>query len=381
MTQSSVTLDVAELQRALSVRDLTDPAQGPHAMQQLWQAAAATLQAAWGCELRIERKSPIVSIADNYDRLHYPAEGASRDARYTRYVCESALLRTQTSAMIPPLLRQLAAAPSDDVVLMCPGLVYRRDSIDRLHVSEPHQMDVWRITRRPTLGVAELTQLVALLTAALLPERVYRVVPAEHPYTVHGLQIDVRDGDSWVEIGECGVASPALLAESGLPNTHYSGLALGLGLDRILMLRKQLDDVRLLRASDPRIAQQMRDLTPYQPVSTMPAVERDLSIVVADDVTDELLGDAVRGALGDEAAVIERVRVLAETPYTALGPAVHARLGITPGQKNALVRVTLRALDRTLTQRECNLLRDRIYAAVHRGSRWEWASGGPPPQR
>jgi phenylalanyl-tRNA synthetase alpha chain len=53
------------------------------------------------------------------------------------------------------------------------------------------------------------------------------------------------------------------------------------------------------------------------------------------------------------------------------------RLGIADGQKNVLVRLTLRALDRTLTRRECDELRDRVYAALHRGSAWEWAAGRP----
>ena len=136
-----------DVRRALSVRDLTDPSTGPHALQRLVEAALSALRAAWGCEVQLHRQSPIVSISDNYDRLHYPPGGAARDARYTRYVCDTALLRTQTSAMIPGLLRRLAAAPPEDVLLACPGLVYRRDCIDRLHTGEPHQMDLWRVRR------------------------------------------------------------------------------------------------------------------------------------------------------------------------------------------------------------------------------------------
>src|SRR4051812_38722953 len=101
----------AELIRALSLRDLTDPAAGPHAMQLLLAAIYAALPA----PVHEHRASPIVSIADNYDRLGYPPGGAARDARYTRYVCATAMLRTQTSAMIPPLLRDID--PPDDIVL------------------------------------------------------------------------------------------------------------------------------------------------------------------------------------------------------------------------------------------------------------------------
>jgi hypothetical protein len=83
------------------------------------------------------------------------------------------------------------------------------------------------------------------------------------------------------------------------------GLALGVGLDCVLMLRKNVPDTRLLRATDPRIAGQMVDLSPYRAVSSMPPVIRDLSLMVADDLSMEEVGDRVRSALGERANVVE----------------------------------------------------------------------------
>jgi phenylalanyl-tRNA synthetase alpha chain len=347
----------AELIRALSLRDLTDPAAGPHAMQQLLAAIYAALPA----PVHEHRASPIVSIADNYDRLGYPPDGAARDARYTRYVCATAMLRTQTSAMSPPLLRTLA--PPDDVVLACPGLVYRRDLIDRLHVGEPHQLDLWRIARR-ALNESDLDELIDCVVTAALPGQKLRTQPATHPYTTHGRQIDVLVDNEWIEIGECGLAAPRILDDAGMP--HHHGLAMGLGLDRLVMLRKGIDDIRLLRATDPRIASQLLDLAPYRPVSVMPPVRRDLSIVVDEPIDAEQLGDQVRAAIDTD--LIECVELLSTTPHDELPAAARTRLGIAPGQLNVLVRVTLRALDRTLTHDECNDLRDAIYAAIHKGA-------------
>jgi phenylalanyl-tRNA synthetase alpha chain len=369
-------LSAEEVRRALSIRDLTDPAAGPHALQLMVEAAATALAGDWGALLRRCRRSPIVSVADNYDRLHYPSGGAARDARYTRYLCETALLRTQTSALVPPALRELAAepAPPADVLLVCPGLVYRRDCIDRLHTGEPHQLDLWRVRRGPPLASGDLAAMIARVVAVLLPGRAHRVTPAEHPYTSEGLQIDVQQAGEWIEIGECGLALPALLVESGLDPAKVSGLAMGLGLDRLLMLRKGLPDIRLLRAEDPRIAGQLLDLAPWRPVSSMPPVRRDLSLALDGTPVPEELGHAVRVALGDEAALVESVELLDVTPAERLPDVARQRLGIGPGQVNALLRVVLRALDRTLTDAACNDLRDRIYAALHRGSRWTWAS-------
>jgi phenylalanyl-tRNA synthetase alpha chain len=140
------------------------------------------------------------------------------------------------------------------------------------------------------------------------------------------------------------------------------------------MLRKGVPDIRLLRSDDPRIASQMLDLAPYRPVSTMPAITRDLSVAVdAHDNVDDL-GDRVRTALGDDADAVEEVAVRSETPYEQLPASAVDRMGMAPGQKNVLVRVVLRHLERTLTDAEANELRDRIYAALHQGSAHEWAS-------
>jgi len=355
------TLSASEVARALALRDLTDPSAGPHAMQVLLDEIYAAL----GVPVRVHRASPIVSIAANYDHLGYPPDGAARDARYTRYVCDTALLRTQTSAMIPPLLR--AHDASEDVVLACPGLVYRRDVIDRLHVGEPHQVDLWRIAQR-RLDERDLDDMIARVVGAALPGARWRTQPATHPYTTSGLQIDVdigARGSAWIEIGECGLASRTLLAACGLP--YHEGLAIGLGLDRLVMLRKGIDDIRLLRATDRRIAVQLEDLAPYRPVSMMPPVRRDMSIAIDEPLDAEALGDRVRAVLGDRAELLESVEILSTTPASALPPAAAQRLAIQPHQVNQLVRITLRAIDRSLTHVECNLLRDEIYASLHHG--------------
>jgi hypothetical protein len=103
--------------------------------------------------------------------------------------------------------------------------------------------------------------------------------------------------------------------------------SLGMGLDRLLMLAKRIPDIRLLRSGDPRVAGQMLDLAPYRPVSSMPAITRDLSIAVADDDDEETLGDRVRDALGADSRRVEEVRVVAATTYRKLPARAIARLG------------------------------------------------------
>src|SRR6266702_618925 len=114
---STQILDPLAYQRSLAVRDLTDSALGPHAMQLLVQHAIDVLCRLWQCPVIVYRAPPVVSIAENYDDLRYPPDAASRDARYTRYVANDRLLRTQTSAMIPRALRVIAGAAYGDVLI------------------------------------------------------------------------------------------------------------------------------------------------------------------------------------------------------------------------------------------------------------------------
>lgn len=208
--------------------------------------------------------------------------------------------------------------------------------------------------------------MIAVLLSALIPGLPRRQQPRTHPYTLRGRQVDVRRAGRWVEVWECGLAHPGVLAGAGLAGRH--GLALGMGLDRLLMLVKDIPDIRLLRSADPRIGGQMLDLARYRPVSSMPAVSRDLSVAVRADDDEETLGDRVRDALGSDARCVEEVRVLSATAYEQLPAAAIARLGATPCHKNLLVRVTLRDLDTTFTAEVANSLRDRIYRALHQGT-------------
>ncbi|MGI5128744.1 hypothetical protein ACQEVB_18190 [Pseudonocardia sp. CA-107938] len=357
------------LSAALAVRDLTDPAAGPHAVQLVVNDVVAALTARWRVPAIEHRPHPVVDVADNYDRLGYAPDAVTRDARYSHYVTPTTMLRSHVSSGVPGALRALDR-DTTDVLLVLPGMVHRRDAVDRHHVGTPHQLDLWRIVRDRPMRPADLAGMIDAVAAAAVPGRAVRTEPAVHPYTVDGCQVDVRDGDGWVELAECGLAAPAVLAGAGLDPARWSGLALGMGLDRAVMLRKGVPDIRLLRATDPRIAGQMLDLSPWRPVSQRPPARRDLSLVLdAADADVELLGDRARAALGPDADALEELSLRAITPHEQLPP----RLGTRPGQVNALVRLVLRPVDRTLTAAAANALRDRVYAALHEGPVAEWA--------
>ncbi len=100
-----------------------------------------------------------------------------------------------------------------------------------------------------------------------------------------------------------------------------------------------------------------------------------MNIACAPELTDEDLGDAMKNALtAEEAEWIEEVAVSARTPGAELPAVARERIGIADGQENLLVRVVLRHPTRSLAKTEANALRNRIYAALHEGSEYEWAA-------
>ena len=356
-----------QLCRALNLRDLTDPTQGPHAIQDLLASVVAEVQSLTGSTVRHVRNPAVVPVRENYDRLGYAAADVTRARRYTRYVSPTVMLRSHTSAELPTALEDYRGRVDVDELIVTPGIVHRRDQVDRSHVGDPHQVDLWRIRSSPDTSDDDMLAMIARLVQAVLPDAEWKTTDALHPYTVGGRQIDVLHEGEWLELAECGRIHPDVLRGSGLDPERWSGLALGMGLERALMLRKGIPDIRYLRAQDPRIATQMLTLEPWQHVSPLPATRRDLSVVLPAYENEETLGDRIRIALGDDADVIESVTMLSSTAHKDLPDAARTRLGTQDGQINALLRVVLRPIDRTLTSEQANVLRNAIYRAVHDG--------------
>ena len=139
----------------------------------------------------------------------------------------------------------------------------------------------------------------------------------------------------WVELLECGLAHPDVLAAAGVADR--SGLALGAGLDRGVMLRKGIDDIRLLRSTDARVSRQMLDLSPYRSVSAQPPATRDMSVAAPAGTNDEELGDLIRCALDTGAREwVEEVTVLSRTPASELPRPARKRIRIAYGEENLL---------------------------------------------
>lgn len=359
------------LARLLAVSDLT-ASPSPHALKMVYEKIADQIRYVHPeSSVQLYRKDPIVTVKDNYDRLLIDPDNISRSSTYTHYVDSTNLLRTHTSAHMPKILSELAARNDwEDVVILLPGLAYRRDVSDKKHVSEVHMLEMWRVvknTTRAIIGNEDLLDVVRSVAAVAAPGWELRIAASPHPYTNGGIEVNAVKGERDIEIGEGGLIKEKILDNAGLDPSRHSGWAMGIGLDRLVMTLKGLPDIRYLRSGNPQIALQMRDLSPYREVSDQPAIARDLSYSVPEEYVREDISSDICAALGSDLDTLESVELLSETSYTDLPEKVRARLGCGPGQKNVLVRVTLRHLERSLTDSETNDICARLYSDINKG--------------
>lgn len=366
MTRDIITAE--RLKASLAVPDLSDPVNGVHAINLLVSAVSGALAVRYpDASLLTHRTNPVVPIADNFDRLLFPAKSTNRDSRYTRYVDMEHVLRTHTSAAIPSLLMTLDWS-SHNHMLTLPGICFRRDVVDRTHCPEPHQMDVWRIRRGgEQLCRADLLDLIGTIVNSVLPSHEYRCNETEHPYTLRGLEVEVRIDGNWLEVLECGEAHPCVLADAGLDPDKHSGLALGMGLDRLVMLVKRISDIRVLRSPDPRIAKQMRNLKVYTPVSNQQVAKRTLSFTSNIGLTEEDVCESIQDAMGGNVRFLEEVGYK-EFAFNDLPEHVCERLGMTEGQKNVVVELSFRSLEGTMPRHTVNAWMQDIYPVLNQGT-------------
>lgn len=361
------------LQDYLAIPDLTD-SPTPHAIRMTYEKIANYMRRTHlHSDVRVYRKDPIVTVGDNYDNLLIPANNISRSSTYTHYVDKGHVLRTHTSANIPAILRELAAQDNwDDVVILLPGLAYRRDVSDKKHVGQVHMLEMWRVVKNIRHGMPitkkDLLTIVKGVAETAAPGWELRIVDSPHPYTNEGIEVNAVQGDRDIEILECGLIKENILTNAGLNPATHSGWALGMGLDRLVMTLKDIPDIRYLRSANPKIAKQMTNLDPYQEVSSQPAIKRDLSYSVPSEYVEEDISDDIRQALGRKVDTLESVEVLSVTPYNELPEKIRVRLGCKPTQKNVLVRITLRHLERSITNNEANDIYNKVYSEINKGT-------------
>lgn len=363
------------IERALSVTDLTGEDAPAHIVNIVENSVVERLSELQMGDIRVVRDNPIVPVEDNFDKLLFPADNAGRSSTYTRYADEDHVLRTHTSAHVPETFSKFFKEFEGDIpdmVFAFPGLVYRRDVIDKKHLDVFHQLDIWTLRKDGPRGPVtsdDLLKLVDTIFDSALPGKKPIVYPAVHPYTVKGIEVYAEFNGAELEVLEAGLAHPEVLRGAGFDPTVYSGLALGMGIDRLVMSLKGLSDIRYLRSKDMRIASQMLNGEKFKDVSNQPPITRDMSYCVPENYTDEDICEEIKEAFGHESYLVEDVKIAARTKYANLPQIAKDRLGALHGQDNVLVKIMLRHPDKTLTRKEADGLYDQAYPKLNKGTK------------
>jgi phenylalanyl-tRNA synthetase alpha chain len=321
-------------------------------------------------QAQIQTGPRIVTAEENYGLLGYDPKEITLGSEHTRWVDEHSLLRTQTTSQIPAALQRAAEIrqPGEMILLAAPGITFRRDSRDRWHCAEPHQMDIW-VLGDPELSTHDhLLSLVDDILNSAVPDKSWFYSNSTHHYTEGGIEVNVLNDRTQVEVLECGRIATSLLQRLNIDPLQHGGLALGMGLDRLTMLRKGIPDIRLLRDQNVRVQAQMHDLNPWNAVSRLPSIARDISLAVTPGLSEEVLTERMLQAAGDCADWIEEMQVKGRWEFSEVPQQAIERLGLLRGQENVLLRVVLRDSSRSITTAEANALYAKIQSALHEGA-------------
>ena len=199
----------------------------------------------------------------NFELLNIPANHPAKDEQDTFYITDKILLRTQTSSVQVHVMEQ----QKPPIRVISPGRVFRSDAIDATHSPLFHQVEGLVVDKGITM--ADLKG-----TLELLMQRLYgddckiRLRPHHFPFTEPSAEVDVMcyncygkgcrlcKGEGYIELLGAGMVHPKVLEGCGIDSNVYSGFAFGLGLERIVMRRYNIQDMRLLFENDYRFLEQ-----------------------------------------------------------------------------------------------------------------------------
>ena len=199
----------------------------------------------------------------NFEALNIPANHPAKDEQDTFYINNNIVLRTQTS----PVQVRVMEGGKLPIRVIAPGRVFRSDEVDATHSPSFHQIEGLVIDKHITF--ADLKGTLAEFVRELFgADTKVKFRPHHFPFTEPSAEVDIScfkcggkgcrfcKGSGWIEILGCGMVHPRVLKMSGIDPEEYSGFAFGMGLERIALLKYEIDDMRLLYENDSRFLKQ-----------------------------------------------------------------------------------------------------------------------------
>ena len=192
----------------------------------------------------------------NFEALNIPPSHPARDPLDNFYINEQTMLRSQTSTVQIRVMEHR----QPPVRVISPGRVYRPDTIDATHSFMFHQVEGLYVDEGVTMADLK-TCLDQFVKAYFGPDVATRFRPSFFPFTEPSAELDIQfhydDGSTkWIELGGCGMVDPNVFEAVGYDTEKYTGFAFGLGVERLVMRKYNIPDIRLLFAGDVRFLHQ-----------------------------------------------------------------------------------------------------------------------------
>ena len=199
----------------------------------------------------------------NFEKLNIPADHPAKDEQDTFYINKDIVLRTQTS----PVQARIMEEGKLPIRMISPGRVFRSDEVDATHSPSFHQIEGLVVDKK--ISFSDLKGTLEVFAKELFgPETKTKFRPHHFPFTEPSSEMDVTcfkcggkgcrfcKGSGWIEILGCGMVHPHVFEMCGIDPEEYTGFAFGVGLERIALLKYEIDDMRLLYENDIRFLKQ-----------------------------------------------------------------------------------------------------------------------------
>jgi len=199
----------------------------------------------------------------NFEALNIPQDHPARDMQDTIWTVQGTLLRTHTS----PVQIRAMEKMSPPIRAIAPGRVFRYEETDTSHEHTFYQVEGLMVDRG--ISVSNLVAVMkTMLREVFRRDVTVRLRPGYFPFVEPGFELDINclicggkgcpvcKRSGWVELLPCGLVHPHVLTAGGVDPEEYSGFAFGMGLDRLVMMRYGIDDIRLFHSGDLRFLEQ-----------------------------------------------------------------------------------------------------------------------------
>jgi phenylalanyl-tRNA synthetase alpha chain len=191
----------------------------------------------------------------NFDALNVPKNHPARDMQDTFFIKDdnNHVLRTHTSSVQIRFMEEFVKTKrAFPFKVISPGKVFRQEATDRTHEAQFYQLEGFVVGEGVSMAHLKGT-LEKFLNSYYGKPIEFRFRPGYFPFVEPGIEIDLKFGDTWMEILGAGMVHPNVLRNVGIDPEKYSGFAFGVGIDRLTMMKYGIEDIRLMYQGDLKL--------------------------------------------------------------------------------------------------------------------------------